>query len=301
VERELTPAGAPEEVLIPRAMPPAIIERAAGAPFFRLFHVAATGNLTLDGLTLAGGNIVGEGGGLRNRGRTVVMHSTLTDNAADYGGGFSNEGALTITDSDIVRGRAQAGAGILNSCTLTVVNTTIADNVADEWGGIANLGQGPVVITNATVARNSADGIFGGGALPIWAAARWHSRTPSSPSTPPPESSVRIVSGGSSHGVIICSGTRPTAPYGGNPAISWGIPMSATSPTMEPQGMSISRYSPRAGRLTPATAPPVPPLTNSATRTLTCATSGRWNAPLHAACRPASPAAPADERRESIA
>jgi hypothetical protein len=87
VERELTPAGAPEEVLIPRAMPPAIIERAAGAPFFRLFHVAATGNLTLDGLTLAGGNIVGEGGGLRNRGRTVVMHSTLTDNAADYGGG----------------------------------------------------------------------------------------------------------------------------------------------------------------------------------------------------------------------
>jgi hypothetical protein len=230
-----------------------------------------------------------------------MTHSTHTDNAADYGGGVSNEGALTVTDSAIVRSRAQAGAGILNRGTLTVVNTTIADNVADEWGGIANLGQGPVVITNATVARNSADGIFGGGALPIWAAARWHSRTPSSPSTPPPESSARIASGGSSHGVLICSGTRPTAPYGGNSAISWGIPVSAISPTMEPQGMSISRSSLRAGRLMPATAPPVLPLTSSATPGSTCATSGRWNAHLHAACRPASPAAPADEDRESIA
>ena len=165
VEREVTPSGAPEEVLISKAMPPVIVERAASAPFFRLFHVAATGNLTLDGLTMAGGNIVGEGGSLRNRGRTVVTHSTLTDNAADYGGGVSNEGALTVTDSAIVRSRAHAGAGILNRGTLTVVNATIADNAADEGGGIANLGWGPVVITNATVARNSADGLFGGGGI----------------------------------------------------------------------------------------------------------------------------------------
>ena len=95
VEREVPPSHTPEEVLTTRATPPTIVERAAGAPFFRLFHVAATGTLTLDGLTLAGGNIVGEGGGLLNRGRVVLMHSTLTDNAGDYGGGLSNEGALT--------------------------------------------------------------------------------------------------------------------------------------------------------------------------------------------------------------
>jgi hypothetical protein len=165
VEQEVTRSGAPEEVVIPRAMPPAIVERAAGTPFFRFFHVAATGNLTLDGLTLAGGTIAGEGGGLRNLGRVVVMHSTLADNAADDGGGVSNEGALTITDSAIVQSRAQAGAGILNRGTLIVVNTTIADNAADEGGGIANLGRGPVVITNTTVARNSAEGIFGGGGI----------------------------------------------------------------------------------------------------------------------------------------
>jgi Right handed beta helix region len=165
VAREVSPSHAPEEVLLTRAMPPAIVERAAGAPFFRLFHVAATGILTLDGLTLAGGNIVGEGGGLLNRGRVVLRHSTLTDNAANYGGGLSNEGALTITDSTIIHSRAHAGAGILNRGTLTVINTTIADNAANEGGGVANLGRGPVVITNATVARNSASGIFGGGGI----------------------------------------------------------------------------------------------------------------------------------------
>src|SRR5919109_4591268 len=74
-----------------RCLPPSL--NGLRAPhFFRLFHLAATGKLTLDGLTLAGGNIVGEGGGLRNRGRTVVMHSTLTDNAADYGGGGGKRG-----------------------------------------------------------------------------------------------------------------------------------------------------------------------------------------------------------------
>jgi hypothetical protein len=207
VEREVTPSGASEEGLVPRAMPPAIVERAAGAPFFRLFHVAATGNLTLDGLTFAGGNIVGDGGGLRNRGR-VVMHSTLTDNAADYGGGLSNEGALTITDSAIVRSRAHAGAGILNRGALIVVNTTIADNAANEgeaspiWAGA--LWSSPMPQWRGT--RRTAS--LAEGALPIWASARWSSRTPSSPSIPPLESSVRIVSGGSSRGVIICSGTR---------------------------------------------------------------------------------------------
>jgi hypothetical protein len=165
VEREVTPSHAPEEVLITRATPLTIVERAVGAPFVRLFHVAATGNLTLDGLTLAGGNIVGEGGGLLNRGRVVLMHSTLTDNVGDYGGGLSDQGALTITDSAIIRSRAHAGAGILNRGTLAVINTTIADNAANEGGGIANLGRGPVVITNATVARNSAGGIFGGGGM----------------------------------------------------------------------------------------------------------------------------------------
>jgi hypothetical protein len=165
VEREVTPSQTPEDVLITSTMPPTIIERAAGAPFFRLFHVAATGTLTLDGLTVAGGNIAGEGGGLLNRGRVVLMHSTFTDNAGDYGGGLSNEGVLTLTQSTIVRSRANAGAGILNRGTLTVLNTTIADNTAHEGGGLANLGRGPVVITHATVARNSASGIFGGGGI----------------------------------------------------------------------------------------------------------------------------------------
>jgi hypothetical protein len=64
--------------------------------------------------------------------------------------------------------------------------------------------------------------------------------------------------------------------------ISWGTPISAISPTTGRQGMSMSRSSLRAGRLMPVTAPPVLPLTSSATHGSMCATSGRWNAHLHA-------------------
>jgi hypothetical protein len=51
------------------------------------------------------------------------------------------------------------------TCLRAVINTTIADNAANEGGGLANLGWGPVVLINATVARNSAGGIFGGGGI----------------------------------------------------------------------------------------------------------------------------------------
>jgi hypothetical protein len=39
--------------------------------------VAATGNLTLDGLTLAGGNIVGEGGIANLGSGTVALQNTI--------------------------------------------------------------------------------------------------------------------------------------------------------------------------------------------------------------------------------
>jgi hypothetical protein len=45
----------------------------------------------------------------------------------------------------------------------------------------------------------------------------------------------------------------------------------------------------------PVTAPPVLPLTSSATHGSMCVTSGQWNAPLQAVCGPAPPATTADE------
>jgi hypothetical protein len=76
VEREVTPSHTPEELLITRAPPPTIVERAAGAPFFRLFYVAATGSPTRDGLTLAGGDIANLG-----RGPVVITNATVARNS----------------------------------------------------------------------------------------------------------------------------------------------------------------------------------------------------------------------------
>jgi hypothetical protein len=92
----------------------------------------------------------------------LVMHSTLTDNAADYGGEVSNEGALTITDSAIVRSRAHAGAGILNRGTL--INTILALNTApgvlgpDCFGRIISRGHNLLGDTaDCSIRRQSSD------------------------------------------------------------------------------------------------------------------------------------------------
>jgi hypothetical protein len=76
------------------------IERASGnANKFRLFHVQATGNLTLDSLTLSGG--LAKGGDGINAG----------GGAAGMGGAIFNQGTLTITNSLLTGNQAIGGEG----------------------------------------------------------------------------------------------------------------------------------------------------------------------------------------------
>ena len=71
-----------------------VLARADNAPEFRIVHVAATGILTLDGLTVAGGS-----GGIFNLGTLTVLNSTVSGNSS-YGypavGGIFNTGTLTM-------------------------------------------------------------------------------------------------------------------------------------------------------------------------------------------------------------
>ena len=75
------------------------IERASGdTNKFRLFHVQASGNLTLDSLTLSGGSVQGgDGGG--------------GGGAAGMGGAVFNQGTLTITNSTLSGNQAVGGKG----------------------------------------------------------------------------------------------------------------------------------------------------------------------------------------------
>ena len=97
-----------------------VLERAAGAPPFRLLHVAATGGLTLEGLTLQGGDVA-------------------TTNA---GGGIWNQGTLTLTRSTLSGNVANNGGGIVSAGPLTIINSTLSGNVANSGGGIIVTGAG---------------------------------------------------------------------------------------------------------------------------------------------------------------
>jgi len=180
-----------------------IVERSSAAPSLRVFHVASTGKLTLNALTVRNGMAdSGYGGGLYNSGIVTVSNSVITNNSAttsgggettsipSYGGGIYNIGTVTVSNSIISNNSVMGsgvkaparGGGISNSGTVTVSNSTISNNSAiggsggvrggiGYGGGIDNV-FGTVTISNSTIATNSANsgsgfepsfGSYGGG------------------------------------------------------------------------------------------------------------------------------------------
>ncbi|HEY9837913.1 MAG TPA: DUF4347 domain-containing protein, partial [Vampirovibrionales bacterium] len=148
---------------------------------FRIFHIGAAANLTLNNVTLKNGvaNITNQdngsdGGGIYNAGTLTLTQSTITENHADDdGGGINNEGTLTVIDSRIFRNSsADEGGGIrhLGSRNLTLIGSTIDENQADDQGGgIHN--SSTAVISNSTISNNQAatdgGGFYNGGSLTI--------------------------------------------------------------------------------------------------------------------------------------
>jgi hypothetical protein len=169
-----------------------MIERAASAPELRLMHVAASGRLTLEGLSLTGGNLVfgsgagiwndgtvtltnnsaltgnvtlfGSGAGIWNHGTLTLTNSTVDDNFApqEGAGGIWNDGTVTLTNSSLTnnRGGQAIGGGIVNDGLLTITNSTVAHNSGEGAGGIFN--DGLLTLTNSTVADNYARSTGGG-------------------------------------------------------------------------------------------------------------------------------------------
>jgi hypothetical protein len=145
-----------------------ILERDAGAPDFRLVHVAATGVLTLDALTVRGGRLIlsrpGEGAGLFNRGTLSLSRTTCADNVAFASGCLTNRGTVTIARTTFVNnsGTFRAGGVSNEGGTLFIADTTFASNISQGPGGLRNQG-GTVVLTNSALMDNQGDisgGIF---------------------------------------------------------------------------------------------------------------------------------------------
>lgn len=167
-----------------------IIERDASALEFRFFSISG-GSLTLNDLTLTGGEITSsnggaisnigagivrlnrttlignasptkDGGGLYNFGGTImVIDSTISGNTANRSGGLSNQvGTLTIINSTITGNTAEMAAGIYmlgGTSQLTIINSVISGNTATIYeGGGVTLNTGTATIINSTIAGNNA-------------------------------------------------------------------------------------------------------------------------------------------------
>jgi hypothetical protein len=134
-------------------------------------------NVAISGLTLTGGDVVGNGGAIRNRESLTVTDSTISGNSAigsgiGYssairGGGIYSSGNLSVARSTIsgnsVSGR---GGGIWSyggfNYTLTVTDSTFNGNSAGNTGGGIE-SAGTTRVTNSTFSGNSAGYGYGGG------------------------------------------------------------------------------------------------------------------------------------------
>ncbi|MFL6211960.1 MAG: Calx-beta domain-containing protein [Pyrinomonadaceae bacterium] len=156
---------------------------AAGTPAFGIFHVVAGRNVTISGLTIAGG-VFAYGAGIFNEGTLAVSHCLIKDNTGtDGGGGIANAYGSTMTidastisgNTSLFQGQIDGGGGISNGGTLSITGSTISGNAVDPsgqhgvGGGIFNAGT--LNIARSTVTDNTATypggGVFqpGGGGL----------------------------------------------------------------------------------------------------------------------------------------
>jgi hypothetical protein len=109
-----------------------IIEQSLGAPDFRLVHIAETGTVVLDGLTLRGG-----AGAIANHGTLTLANSVLAANVHGLGGGIHNTGTMTIVNSAL-----STGDGMSNAGDMAFTNCTVS-------GAMSNAGD--MAFTNCTV------------------------------------------------------------------------------------------------------------------------------------------------------
>jgi predicted outer membrane repeat protein len=162
---------------------PATITRAALALPFRIAEVSSTGSLTLTtGVAFTNGRaLLGDGGGILNRGAVTLTNSSLSGNVAvaGNGGGLANADtpsgtapAATFTRSPVTNNSALlgSGGGIYNgrrgTLTTTGLPMSITGNTAVvNGGGIAAVNSTATSLTDTTVTTNTA--VLGGGVYRI--------------------------------------------------------------------------------------------------------------------------------------
>jgi hypothetical protein len=153
-----------------------VIAREPSAPPFRLGHIAATGTLTVDRLTLQGGrggSFGLDGAGLFNQGGILTLTNVTLANNNTFafgtagGGLFNNGGTVTLARTLLTRNLASFGGGLCTSGgTVLLVDSIVSSNGfspvgTPDSGGILNENGGVLSLIHSTLTDNTAES--GGG------------------------------------------------------------------------------------------------------------------------------------------
>jgi len=133
----------------------------------RVFRIASTnGTVTLQGMTITGGNPAGSGGGIFNWDAILIINSCeitgnhVTDGARDGGGIFQEEGVLWLNDSMIANNSSAGNGGgvyVGSAATAEFNRCAIYNNIATLAGGAAEA-EGTTYFHNVTFFDNDAGG-----------------------------------------------------------------------------------------------------------------------------------------------
>ncbi|ABP53767.1 hypothetical protein Strop_1297 [Salinispora tropica CNB-440] len=142
------------------------LERAAAADPFRILAVDSGGELTLNRLTVTGGQTAGgDGGGLlvNAGGHATLSRVEVVNNVSDQmGGGVANSGTVVAEHSSISRNVAAVnGGGVYATGQLTVVSAQVEKNAAINGAGIGSAPGSVIRIEHSSITGNGAE--FGGG------------------------------------------------------------------------------------------------------------------------------------------
>ncbi len=171
IDSDLTLTGAAaDNTIIQAATEPSVVS-------FRVFTIIG-GIVTISGVTVRHGAIVGSGGGIFNRfrhtGNLTLTESVVTANEAigffGGGGGILNDQTMTIANSTVSGNTAGHGGGIFQRAgTMLIMSSTIRDNSATSsslgGGGIRNSNNFPIptmTIISSTISGNTSSGAGGG-------------------------------------------------------------------------------------------------------------------------------------------
>jgi hypothetical protein len=104
----------------------------------RVLDVATGVTAVVTDVTVTGGQVAGDGAGIRNAGTLTLVRDAIVGNRAlGVGGGVSSTGpALAVSQSTVSGNQASIGGGLSSGQLLTVTSSTINGNVAGGPGSI---------------------------------------------------------------------------------------------------------------------------------------------------------------------